>query len=56
MAQVVIPQQELEVAMSDEFLKFVGQRQIALNSLAEQANLALARLRFKAIQESLNDD
>lgn len=55
-AQVVILQQELEVAMSDEFLKFVGQRQIALNSLAEQANLALARLRFKAIQESLNDD
>ncbi|MFT5450725.1 MAG: hypothetical protein ACI9N9_000205 [Enterobacterales bacterium] len=54
--QVVELQKELEQAMSIEFSAFVKQRQAALNNLAEQANLALARLRFKAIKESLNND
>ena len=54
--QVVELQEELEQAMSTEFSVFVKQRQAALNNLAEQANLALARLRFKAIKESLNND
>jgi DNA polymerase IIIc chi subunit len=53
---VVKLQQELEQAMSEEFLAFVKLRQTALFNLAEQANLALARLRFKAIKESLIND
>ena len=53
---VVEIQKELEQAMSDEFLAFVKQRQVALINLAEQANVALSRLRFKAIKESLIND
>ncbi len=49
-------QNEIEQAMSEEFRKFVSKRQAALDNLAEQANLALARLRFRAIQESFTNE
>ncbi len=51
--QLMSLQLELEEAMSTEFIRFANERKIALNDLAEQANLALARLRFKAISEEL---
>ncbi len=54
--QIVTLQGDLESAMSEAFSNFVSHRQEALTVLAEQANIALARLQFKAIRESLNDN
>ncbi|RLA03176.1 MAG: hypothetical protein DRQ47_05630, partial [Gammaproteobacteria bacterium] len=54
--QIALLQKDLEGSMSEAFFNFVGRRQQALTVLAEQANIALARLRFKAIRESLNDN
>ncbi len=44
---------DFETAMSEEFADFVKTRQDALTALAEQANTALARLRFRALKESV---
>ncbi|MCP4271426.1 MAG: hypothetical protein GY781_05585 [Gammaproteobacteria bacterium] len=54
--QIVALQRDLESSMSIAFSNFVNRRQEALTVLAEQANIALARLQFKAIRESLNDN
>jgi len=54
--QIIELQQQLESAMADEFFIHVQQRQLALKELAEQANLALARLSFKAIEETSDNE
>ncbi len=46
-------QHELESSMSQMFTGFVRQRQTALKELALQANLAIARLKFQSIQETV---
>jgi len=53
--QIVSLQKDLESSMAETFSNFVSRRQEALTVLAEQANIALARLQFKAIRESIND-
>jgi len=53
--QILVLQKQLEHSMSDDFSRFISHRQKALAALAEQANLALARLRFKAIQVPDNE-
>ena len=49
-------QAELELAMSEEFEIFIQVKLQALVELAEQANLALARLRFKALTGQINNE
>jgi len=49
--QIALLLTELETAMSTRFELFVVERETALKQLAEQANIALARLQFQSIQK-----